>query len=221
MKTENLFDTEQKTVITPNGRVEVTINEFRERVIARAVRANPGFNLVNKGYNELFEKLLLYFWEDPQFESKGYGKLDKGICITGNVGVGKTFLIRLFQFNPRQNFKVSSCSEAVAAYQKAGLEALDEAYGQIYKGMMKIAFPAICFDDLGAERFPVNFMGSSINVMHELIVERYQREVPFSHTHFTTNLSGTQIQEFYGERIRSRLREMVNFLELKGTDRRK
>ncbi len=45
--------------------------------------------------------------------------------------------------------------------------------------------------------------------------------MPFWYTHVTTNLSGDQIEENYGTRVRSRMREMFNMIILPGEDRRK
>jgi hypothetical protein len=50
-----------------------------------------------------------------------------------------------------------------------------------------------------------------VNKMAEIILSRYER---FTRTrcltHFTTNLSADEIEERYGSRVRSRLREMCN-----------
>ena len=42
-------------------------------------------------------------------------------------------------------------------------------------------------------------------------------------THFTSNLTAPQIEKHYGERVRSRLREMCNWIEytVNSTDKRK
>ena len=60
--------------------------------------------------------------------------------------------------------------------------------------------------------------------MGEILISRYevfrQRDVL---THITTNLNAEELQEKYGERIRSRMREMFNLVAFKenSVDKRK
>jgi hypothetical protein len=42
----------------------------------------------------------------------------------------------------------------------------------------------------------------------------------FKYFHCTTNLTGNELQQKYDSRVRSRMREMFNFIELPGHDRR-
>jgi DNA replication protein DnaC len=69
-----------------------------------------------------------------------------------------------------------------------------------------------CFDDLGAEQ-SLKYYGNECNVMGEILLSRYEYFV--SHdmlTHITTNLSATEMEDLYGNRVRSRLREMFNLI---------
>ena len=49
--------------------------------------------------------------------------------------------------------------------------------------------------------------------MGEILLSRYDlfvaKKIP---THLTTNLSASEIESLYGNRVRSRLREMVNLI---------
>jgi hypothetical protein len=76
-----------------------------------------------------------------------------------------------------------------------------------------------CFDDLGEEAVKTIY-GNKVNVMKEILQNQYER---FGNTtiHLTTNLNGKDIEEQYGSRVKSRMREMFNWIELKGNDRRK
>ena len=74
-----------------------------------------------------------------------------------------------------------------------------------------------CFDDLGTETKRKNF-GNESNVMEEIILGRYDRKYNLgAKTHLTTNLSADQIAEAYGERVRSRLREIMNVFIFEST----
>jgi len=76
-----------------------------------------------------------------------------------------------------------------------------------------ITIPArICFDDLGTES-NLKYFGNECNVMAEILLSRYDLFISHSLlTHLTTNLSATEIEKMYGNRLRSRLRAMFNLL---------
>ena len=69
-----------------------------------------------------------------------------------------------------------------------------------------------CFDDLGIEQ-PRKYFGNECNVMAEILLSRYElfvsKGIP---THVTTNLSASELEEKYGNRLRSRMREMFNLV---------
>jgi hypothetical protein len=78
----------------------------------------------------------------------------------------------------------------------------------------------VCFSDIGTEDIKNNF-GNKTNVMADIIFNRYKNNVVGDLTHAETNLSANQIEEFYGQRIRSRFSEMFNWIVITGEDRRK
>ena len=56
-------------------------------------------------------------------------------------------------------------------------------------------------------------IGNECNVMAEILLSRYDIFISKKlQTHITTNLSATEIEKHYGNRVRSRLREMVNLI---------
>jgi len=57
----------------------------------------------------------------------------------------------------------------------------------------------------------VQYFGNMVEPMAEILLSRYERNT-FSNCHLTTNLSSHEIEDRYGRRIRSRLREMVNLV---------
>ena len=174
---------------------------------------------------EVFLALSLYFANDVRFEEKGYGELYKGICLTGNVGTGKTLMMYAFSKNKRNCFDIVAANKLTDDYIADGVESLYKYY-QTFKGMLGTyeyflqKEIGLCIDDIGTEPSPIKNFGNTINVLEHVIMERYKNKVPLHLTHFTTNLDGDGIEKKYGSRIRSRLREMVNFIELKGDDRR-
>lgn len=69
-----------------------------------------------------------------------------------------------------------------------------------------------CFDDLGTEQ-QIKHFGNDCNVMAEILITRYEEFIANgSITHITTNLSASEIEKAYGNRVRSRLRQMFNLI---------
>jgi len=69
-----------------------------------------------------------------------------------------------------------------------------------------------CFDDLGVETIGRHF-GKDCNVMGEILLSRYdlflKRKII---THATTNLNAQELEDRYGNRVRSRMRQLFNLI---------
>jgi DNA replication protein DnaC len=177
------------------------------------------------GYNKpLIEKLCQYFTMDPDFENNEFSH-NKGLLIMGNVGVGKTELMRFMQKNKKCCFKIASCIDIADEFVYLDK---DETIEKIYSTPLDKALhdPSVffqrkigyCFDDLGTEEIKNNY-GNKKNVMADIIMAIYQKK-DFSKYHITTNLNPEEIEQRYGTRVKSRLREMFNVFVLTGEDRR-
>jgi DNA replication protein DnaC len=126
------------------------------------------------------------------------------------VGVGKTCLAQLIpKILPKElNITLVSCRNIAFEYSKTGAEVIDK-YASI---------PKICFDDLGVEA-PGRYYGKDCNTIAEVILSRHEKFIRKKtstynnlHTIITTNLNATEIEKRYGERVRSRIREMFNLI---------
>lgn len=179
----------------------------------------------------IFELLCRYFSNDPGFTELALSAgivdpdLRKGILLSGTVGNGKTTLMRLFAVNQRQVFWLKSASEVANSWLKGGEEAIS-AYYEPHQLPVNDSdnfyqpYAALCLDDCGTEDVK-NHFGNRVNVIGQIIEGRYFKGATGSWLHMTTNLNSDQMKEFYGPRVISRLREIVNVIELKGEDRRK
>jgi len=171
-------------------------------------------------------QLYAYFTGDIDLCNHYEIDLRKGLFLSGKTGVGKTChmkLVRQFMgYNDR--FRMKTCQALALEYMDTGSQVIMQ-YGRNFVEYIdhNTINTSYCFDDLGAED-EVKHYGTTTNVLGQIILMRYElfinRKV---HTHFTSNLSASQIEKCYGERVRSRLREMCNWIEYKSTstDKRK
>lgn len=188
-----------------------TAYEFYNFIKSKAEKAIPGFRL-SEPEKDIYKTIAMYFTGDKRFETEFGFDLKKGLLLYGNVGCGKTTVMKMFMDNPSKSYAVIPCRRISADYQKEGVSGIEKYYGLMNPGV-RMTFGhmelGICFDDLGTESGAKNY-GNEANVMSEIILSRYESRVP---SHITTNLSMDQIEEFYGVRVRSRMREMLNLIE--------
>lgn len=183
------------------------------------------FQVIPEDY-EVVHKLLTWFLQDEK-QAQHYGiNLHKGILLTGPIGCGKTSLMSLMRIlmPPQQRFGIKSCREITFDFIKDGYDIIQRYGSHAYTNISSQPQPhAHCFDDLGAES-TFKYYGNQCNVMGEILLSRYDHFVS-NHmlTHATTNLSATELEEYYGNRVRSRMREMFNLIAFDGgaKDKRK
>ena len=181
---------------------------------------NPSFKIYQEDH-ELILKLLAYFTNNQQACQKYAISLRKGLMLSGPVGCGKTSLMRLFNtlLLPQYKYQVKPCRDISFEFNQNGYTVIHKYSTNSYsRGQHKI----YCFDDLGTENH-LKFYGVECNVMAEILLSRYdQFTLHGLQTHLTTNLTSMDIEEQYGKRVRSRMREMFNLLafEVSSKDKR-
>lgn len=156
-------------------------------------------------------KLLIYMIKDQHAANSEQINLSKGILLSGPIGCGKTSIMHLIRpFSSHlSDYKIKTCREISFEFAKYGYEAL---YQYTQKVHLQNRLPGYCFDDLGAEQ-QIKHFGNDCNVMAEILISRYEEFVQNkSITHITTNLSASEIETHYGNRLRSRMRNMFNLI---------
>ena len=167
-------------------------------------------------------KLIAYFLKDEPTCFQYGINLTKGILLSGPIGCGKTSLMNLMKYLTPAEHKFS-----VKPSRDISFEFIQDGYQIIHKysiGKLYHAEPrTYCFDDLGTEN-NLKYFGNECNVMAEILLSRYDLYISKKlQTHITTNLSATEIEKNYGNRVRSRLRELCNLIAYDNsvTDKRK
>jgi len=173
-------------------------------------------------------QLCLYFIKDKDSCAKFNIDINKGLLLSGPVGCGKTTLMKLLRhLVPHcRPYELIPTRNIVFAFNNIGYSIIEQ-YGNNH---------FFCFDDLGVEPEGKHY-GKDCNVMGEILLSRYERFLKYRPlkrrplsgvegsgvegsgaegsrgiTHITTNLNAEEIEDRYGNRVRSRLREMVNVI---------
>jgi DNA replication protein DnaC len=156
-------------------------------------------------------KLVIYMIKDQDTALKEQIDLNKGILLSGPIGCGKTSIMHLIRpfASPLSDYKIKTCREISFEFAKNGFDAINKyTLKQNYQSRL----PGYCFDDLGAEQ-QIKHFGNDCNVMAEVLISRYEQFVENnSITHLTSNLSASEIEMLYGNRLRSRMRNMFNLI---------
>jgi hypothetical protein len=131
--------------------------------------------------------------------------------LSSPVGSGKIsimYLTILFT-SIHSDYKIKTCREVSFEFAKNGFDAINKyTLKQNYQSRLA----GYCFDDLGAEQ-QIKHFGNDCNVMAEVLIRRYEQFVEnHSVSHLTSNLSATEIEMLYGNRLRFHLREMLNLI---------
>jgi DNA replication protein DnaC len=171
---------------------------------------HPGFAVIPDDY-EIIYKLLVYLLKDASEAEKYNISFRKGILLSGPVGCGKTSLMNIIRQiqKPEERFIMKPCRDISFEFIQDGYTVIQKYSKQSFKLEVPRAY---CFDDLGTES-NLKYYGNDCNVMAEILLSRYDLFVSrHMITHLTTNLNSSEIEEIYGTRIRSRLREQFNLI---------
>ena len=168
------------------------------------------FKILETDYPILY-KLIAYFLKDEPTCFQYNINLNKGILLSGPIGCGKTSIMNIMKYlTPTEHkFFVKPCRDISFEFIQDGYQIIHKySKGKLYEYEPK----TICFDDLGTES-NLKYYGNECNVMAEILLSRYDVYIAKRiQTHITTNLSASEIETQYGNRVRSRMRELFNLI---------
>jgi len=195
--------------------LKFTTEQYLDYVKNRLLQDNKPFE-IDEWNSSVITTLAEYFTDNPDFERRGDGySLNKGLILFGNVGCGKTYIMNAFNLNPKLSFGIFSARAINIEFAQFGW-VVSKKYSSLFTrtypafGQTKIG---LCIDDLGTEENKKHF-GDSASVINDIIENRYfnRDEVPFYATHITMNLTSDEVEQFYGTRLKDRMREAYNVI---------
>lgn len=192
------------------------LREIDTEIFKRIVYSVCPEFVVDAHNREVMNDLFFYVNDKP-------GNLDpkKGILLWGNVGTGKSTIIKIIGEELRyrnQGYKTVNCSYLATQFSAIGLDALNQS--TYNEGSMGARPVNRAFDELGREPIPAKHYGNELNVMQYIFQCRYElRSVV--RTFATTNIAPVSLANIYGDYIFDRINEMFNIVELNGASRRK
>lgn len=178
-----------------DGMCRVSLNEFGEKFI------------VDDDNKAMIKALCLFLSRDPRFETELGFSFKKGLWFKGLQGRGKTYPIKCARGNELNPIKIISTIDAT--------ESLKET-GRFDIGPYKMLY----IDDVGTEELDTKNYGSKINFFKLFIERIYLEQNDFGNLMITTNCPFKEIEDRYGLRVSSRIKDMFNIITVKGIDRR-
>lgn len=220
--------------------------EERKRKAAMNVNRESIKNLFNYFYKKVngtefietqdtlknLEPLILYFAKDKKFLEYGVKDangnflsepdLDKGLCIVGGFGNGKTSIMntfhRMFVGLDDYSFGRFSSHDIILRYEDASKhnhpEILENLWQQLTRSTLYI-------DDVKAE--PMAFAYGKKNMMNTLFLERYNKK---KKTHISLNYAEghnndvkhalLELKSKYSNQLYDRVYEMCNIIQFTG-----
>jgi DNA replication protein DnaC len=145
----------------------------------------------------------------------------KGFCIQGETGCGKT--ARLMLMSSWLSIRMVTAREMVERIRQDNTPMLLKEIARTDVCRLDVVpdrYYDIAIDDLGFEAERSSTYGNVRDIMEDVLTERY-KVFPRWKTHITTNLTGQQLLQRYGDRIYSRLCEMCHFVTMGNGDRRR
>lgn len=205
----------------------------REAILYAGSKFKDGFNLDDPTRLDVYRKAFYCLTGSDAATNLGI-KPNKGILLVGNIGVGKTLMMRVLQRlfkDTERRFRwveVSELSDLIRAkaWGDDTILTIKEMYGQSLKMDLYI-------DDIGFENVDLHLYNNHVNVVAELLEDRYKLfQKEGFRTHLSTNLrtSGVEvtaagltqsIESLYGDRILDRIKEMTNLIRWEGASLRR
>lgn len=218
IKHQNLWHEEQR-------RLEVQLKEQAQEELKKRCDARYMFRMMKWTSREVFGKELIvanwnlpliksicfFLSRDERFETELNYSFKKGLMIRGVSGLGKTHLVRCVEHNELNPIKFLSMLEISDDVKEHGEYRMEMDGNKI-----------LYLDDVGTEEATIKHFGTSISFFKNFIELVYLKNSgrSFNQLMISTNNNFAEIEQKYGFRVRSRMKEMFNVVDVNGTDLR-
>lgn len=200
----------QEKISFENRLKEVHTAKYFYRLMGWTSKEDYGKELIfNEQTKQLITAICFFLSKDIRFETELGYSLHKGLLIRGVSGLGKTFLVKCVSKNQFQPIAIISMLEIEKIIKRDG--EFDLTYKP--KGI-------IYLDDVGTEEAVVNHYGTKINFFKNYIELFYLENKVFNKLIISTNNTFDEIENKYGFRVRSRIKDMFNIIDINGKDLR-
>ena len=166
-------------------------------------RGVPGRFIIDERNRELIQQMMLYINGDFRCA----WNINAGLIFGGNIGVGKTLLMKTFV-----DLHDLLCEVQIKSFHAKDLLMKIKANGvaPFTRGMLFI-------DEFGREEKELKDYGNTITPIVDLLAARYDNG---ARTFITTNFNYESLKEMYKEFIVSRMKEMCTYVIVGGKSRR-
>lgn len=164
--------------------------------------------ILNKHNKHFITTLCFFLSHDSRLLTELGYSMNKGLLIRGAAGLGKTYIPQCVEKNEYNPLSIISMLEISSEIQANGIYEPPITDGVIY------------LDDVGSEEPVVNHFGTKINFFKNFIETLYLKNRTFSKLIISTNINFAEIEARYGFRVRSRIKDMFNIIDVKGSDMR-
>lgn len=165
--------------------------------------------IMNDDNKKFITALCFFFSNDGRFETELGFSFRKGLLIRGVSGLGKTHLMKCISKNELNPILILSM-----------LEITDEIKSEGEYEIRMNGNKSIYLDDVGTEELVVNHFGTKISFFKNFIENYYLRNRIYNKLIISTNNNFSEIENKYGFRVRSRMKDMFNIINVSGQDMR-
>lgn len=162
--------------------------------------------IVHDDNRHLIKSVCYFLADDERFETELGYSFRKGLMLRGTPGLGKTHILKCVEKNGLHPFKIVSMIEIADEIKQEG--EYNMPGGNVY------------IDDVGSEEPVINHYGTKINFFKSFLEDYYLRNTQYRRLMISTNSGFNEIEEKYGFRVRSRIKDMFNIIDVKGKDMR-
>lgn len=188
--------------------ISMSYDEFRQLLSSIAydimMRRSVRREYIIDQYNEpIMRQLYLYFTNSPQC----VWNLNAGLIFGGKLGCGKSLMMMAYlRISDQYSRKLTTM---VHSKTLSGLIRQN--------GLEPYVRRPLFIDELGREESEVKDYGNVVKPVIDLFGLRYEEG---ARTYATTNFKYESLEKFYGEFIRTRMEEMMTYIQFPGESRR-